>query len=82
MICDPTIADISANFNSNLGNVGCLTGTFFYLGLDGNHGANIDFIVTLLHEMGHGLGFQTFTSGSTGAPFDRFSQRLRPFPVR
>ncbi|MDR7135303.1 hypothetical protein J2X06_002512 [Lysobacter niastensis] len=66
---DPTIADINANFNSNLGNVGCLTGTFFYLGLDGNHGANIDFVVTLLHEMGHGLGFQTFTNGSTGVPF-------------
>ncbi|KQY52218.1 PA domain-containing protein [Lysobacter sp. Root494] len=66
---DPTIADINANFNSNLGNVGCLTGTSFYLGLDGNHGTNIDFVVTLLHEMGHGLGFQTFTSGSTGVQF-------------
>lgn len=66
---DPTIADINANFNSNLGNVGCLTGTSFYLGLDGNHGTNIDFVVTLLHEMGHGLGFQTFTSGLTGVPF-------------
>jgi hypothetical protein len=58
---------INANFNSNLGNVGCLTGTSFYLGLDGNHGTDIDFVVTLLHEMGHGVGFQTFTSGATGA---------------
>jgi hypothetical protein len=57
---------INANFNSNLGIAGCLTGTFFYLGLDSNHGSNVDFVVVLLHEIGHGLGFQTFTSGSTG----------------
>ena len=72
---------INANFNANLGSAtggntggvltnpptGCLTGTFFYLGLDGNHGSNTDFVEVLLHEMGHGLGFQTFTSGLTGA---------------
>lgn len=60
-------AQINANFNSNLGTAGCLTGTYFYLGLDGNHGANTDFVEVLLHEMGHGLGFQTFTNGTTGA---------------
>jgi hypothetical protein len=61
-------AQISANFNSNLGlNANCLPGRTFYLGLDHNHGTNIDFIAVLLHEMGHGLGFQTFTNGSTGA---------------
>ncbi len=58
---------INANFNVNLGNPGCLTGTPFYLGLDNNHGSAIDFVSVLLHEMGHGLGFQTFTNGSTGA---------------
>jgi hypothetical protein len=46
-----------------------LTGTTFYLGVDGAHGANVDFVEVLLHEMGHGLGFQTFTNGSTGAQF-------------
>ena len=66
-ISDTPGPQINANFNSNLGNVGCLTGTFFYLGLDSNHGANIDFVATLLHEMGHGVGFQTFTNGQTGA---------------
>lgn len=60
-------AQINANFNAKLGKTGCLDGTFFYLGLDSNHGTNIDFVVTLLHEMGHGVGFQTFTNGSTGA---------------
>ena len=44
----------------------CLPGSPFYLGIDNNHGPLIDFPAVLLHEMGHGLGFQTFTSGSTG----------------
>jgi hypothetical protein len=61
-------AQITANFNANLGmNANCLPGRTWYLGLDGNHGTDIDFIVVLLHEMGHGLGFQTFTNGSSGA---------------
>ena len=58
---------INANFNVNLGQANCLTGTFFYLGLDGNHGANTDFVAVLQHEMAHGLGFQTFTNGQTGS---------------
>jgi hypothetical protein len=59
--------DIRARFNSNLGQVGCLTGRPFYLGLDNNHGGLIDLVTVLTHEFGHGLGFQTFTNGSTGA---------------
>ena len=68
-ISDQPGPQISANFNSELGKAGCLTGTSFYFGLDGNEGNNIDFVATLLHEMGHGLGFQTFTNGQTGAQF-------------
>ena len=64
---DPATADIRARFNINLGQAGCLTGVFFYLGLDNNHGANVDLVTVLTHEFGHGLGFQTFTNGSTGA---------------
>jgi hypothetical protein len=64
---DPATPDIAARFNSNLGNTGCLTGTFFYLGLDNNHGFNIDLVTVLLHEFSHGLGFSTVTNGSTGA---------------
>jgi hypothetical protein len=60
-------AQISANFNVNLGKTGCLDGSPFYLGLDGNEGTLIDFVAVLEHEMGHGIGFQTFTNGSTGA---------------
>jgi hypothetical protein len=75
--------EINANFNVNLGQAGCLTGTFFYLGLDNNHGSNIDLVTVLLHEFAHGLGFQTFTNGSTGAQnagfptiYDRFLMNL------
>lgn len=69
---DPPTADINANFNVNLGQAGCLTGTFFYLGLDNVHASNIDLVTVLTHEFGHGLGFQTFTSGSTGAQLAGF----------
>lgn len=64
---DPATAQIRARFNVNLGQPNCLTGTFWYLGLDTNHGLNIDLVTVLLHEFAHGLGFQTFTSGQTGA---------------
>ncbi len=58
---------INANFNSDLGlNANCLPGRTFYLGIDSQHGTNIDFVAVLLHEIGHGLGFQTFTNGSSG----------------
>ncbi|HZN02582.1 MAG TPA: PA domain-containing protein [Candidatus Polarisedimenticolia bacterium] len=61
-------ADIRARFNVNLGNPGCLTGVPWYLGFDNNHGANtIDLVTVLLHEFGHGLGFQQFASLTTGA---------------
>ena len=67
---DPGQPQINARFNSNLGQTGCLTGTPFYLGVDNAApSTTVDFVETLLHEMGHGLGFQTFTSGATGAFF-------------
>ena len=65
---DPFVsADIIAYFNPNLGTPNCLARATFYLGLDGKAAANqIDFLTTVLHEVGHGLGFQTFTDGETG----------------
>jgi len=68
----PGNADIRARFNSNLGNVDCLPGSPFYLGLDNNHGNSIDLVAVLLHEFGHGLGFQTFTNGANGAQLANF----------
>jgi PA domain-containing protein len=67
-------ADIRARFNSNLnGSAACLGGRKFYLGLDANHGTDIDLVAVLLHEFAHGLGFQQFadvTSGRRPADFD------------
>src|SRR5579864_3524903 len=64
---DPSTVEIRAQFNVNLGNIGCLTGAHFYLGLDNNHGADIDLVAIATHELAHGLGFLTFTNGITGA---------------
>ncbi|HEX8602105.1 MAG TPA: PA domain-containing protein [Pseudoduganella sp.] len=67
---NPTVADIRARFNSRLGLAeNCLPGSPFYLGLDSNHGTATDFVTVLLHEMGHGLGFQSFTDEETGEFF-------------
>jgi len=63
---NPGAPDITAQFNSNLGKIGCLTGFGFYLGLDNNHGALPDLVTTLLHEFGHGLGFSQFANVATG----------------
>ncbi|MEO5617159.1 MAG: PA domain-containing protein [Candidatus Eisenbacteria bacterium] len=62
----PGSNDITATFNANLGQPGCLTGAFFYYGFDHNEGGNIDLLAVVLHELGHGLGFSAFTNGSTG----------------
>lgn len=53
--------DIATQFNVNLGNPDCLAGTPFYLGLDGNAGTKVNFVATLLHELGHGLGFSALS---------------------
>lgn len=59
--------EINARFNVSLGKPGCLETAHWYYGLDNNHGATgIDLISVLLHEFAHGLGFQTYTSTSTG----------------
>jgi hypothetical protein len=59
-------SDINAQFNSNLGATGCLTGIGWYYGFDHNEGTQIDLLAVLLHEFGHGLGFSTVTSGTSG----------------
>ena len=59
--------EINAMFNARIGTPGCLENSGWYLGLDGNHGANTDLVTVLLHEFSHGFGFQTFTNTSTGA---------------
>lgn len=59
--------DIKTQFNINLGQPDCLAGQGFYLGLDGNAGGQVNFVATLLHELGHGLGFSVLSvQTSTG----------------
>jgi hypothetical protein len=58
--------DIKTQFNARLGQPDCLAGSPFYLGLDGNEGSQVDFAATLLHELGHGLGFSVL-SVATGS---------------
>ncbi len=51
--------DISASFNSLLGN-GCTFPAEWYMGLDGQPPFDDpDLVTTVLHELGHGLGFIT-----------------------
>ncbi len=69
---NPGAPEITAQFNSNLGNPGCLEGAPFYLGLDNRHGSNTDLVSVLIHEFAHGLGFQTFTNSGTGAQSSGF----------
>jgi len=61
---NPGYADINANFSSDFD---------FYLGLDANHGARVDLVTVVLHELGHGLNFQTFVNTGTGAPAGGFT---------
>ncbi len=58
--------DITAQFNSSVDNSTCLGSASWYYGYDHNEGADIDLLAVVLHEMGHGLGFQTFATVSTG----------------
>jgi hypothetical protein len=67
----PAWHDITAQFNSSLGTATCLP-MGWYLGVDGNEGTQIELLPTVLHEIGHGLGFSSTTSGSTGAQMSGF----------
>jgi len=59
--------DISAQFNSSIGTT-CSFPNVFYYGLDSNPPGNqIDFLSVVLHELGHGLGFQTFVDLASGS---------------
>lgn len=64
----PDEQHVIARFNSLLGlTPTCVPGLTFYLGLDNNAGEQIDLVTVLLHEIAHGLGFQTYTDDGSGA---------------
>ncbi len=71
--------DINATFSSSLDGGTCLGGQTWYYGTDGLEGTKVELLPVVLHEIGHGLGFSTQTSGTTGnfnggfpTVFDRF----------
>ena len=60
--------DINSAFNGNMGKPGCLEGLSWYFGLDGNTPAGqVNFLNVVMHEIGHGLGAQSFIGKSNGA---------------
>lgn len=63
----PNTGDVVANFNSLI-DEGCLAPSYrFYYGLDGNTpSGQASFAMVALHEIAHGLGFQSFVDSSTG----------------
>jgi hypothetical protein len=65
----PSNPDISATFNSNLdGSGGCMGGAEWYYGYNESPPpGDIDFVTIVMHEIGHGLGFQTFVDLASGA---------------
>lgn len=72
--------EIVTFFNANVGQPGCLEDTAWYYGFENDPppGA-IDFISVLTHEVGHGLGFQTFSDESTGELFLGFPDQWTRF---
>jgi len=64
MDLDPGNNDITTQFNSSLGTT-CPSFDLYY-GFDGNAGTATDLVSVAIHELGHGLGFETFVDASTG----------------
>jgi hypothetical protein len=73
---DPATADITANFNSDLGQPECFPLPWYY-GVDGNEGPNaVELLPVVLHELGHGLGFSTSTLAGVQQVFPHVYDRF------
>lgn len=59
--------EIIADFNADVDTrATCLGGVGFYYGFDHNRGTRIDLLNTVMHELGHGLGFASIIDPATG----------------
>ncbi|MGF1510560.1 MAG: Ig-like domain-containing protein [Myxococcota bacterium] len=80
-----TASDITASFNSSIDDPAqddsCLAGVDWHYGTSPPPPGTIGFFGTVLHEIAHGLGFQSFYDLETGSRFfgqeDQFTQFLR-----
>lgn len=80
LLAPPFNDEIVSFFNSELGKPGCLENSSWYYGFDHNEPpGGIDFLVVLLHEVGHGLGFQNFADDASGANFLGFPDQWSRF---
>jgi hypothetical protein len=76
---NPTADDIGATFNSAIGTT-CPVPIVWYYGLDRNPpGTKIDFVTVVLHELGHGLGFDSLVDLDTGQKFLGFDDTYMVF---
>jgi len=77
---DTDRADVSANFNQDIGKPGCLEslGWSYVIGADAPDGT-LPFTDTVIHEIGHGLGFLTFASTYTGELLEGYSDQYTRF---
>ena len=67
---EPEEDDIAARFTTALDDGSCTFPRKWYYGLDAQPpGGTTDFATVVIHELGHGLGFQTFVSRTTGEKF-------------
>ena len=71
---DLETGDIIVFVNENIDyDNGCLGGAGYYYGQDSDNGDQINFGNVLLHELGHGIGFASFTNrNSASADFGEF----------
>lgn len=64
----PANPEMQAQFNTDIDSACLGTGTRFYYGLDNaTPSQRVNLFVVVLHEIGHGVGFSSFVTGSTGA---------------
>jgi len=74
-----TVDDMSIIFNSDVDNAVCLGAIDWYYGVDGLEGTDVELLPVVLHEIGHGLGFNsqvnidgTYAGGTMPSIYARF----------